>query len=84
MSIGSPRPTAIHATELKSDYTGVGDALFRLGIAAKLAIIRSRSVSMRLALVSSLFVAAVGSAVPAMAADGTPTFTKDVAPIFYK
>ena len=39
---------------------------------------------MRFALVSSVFVAAVASAVPAMAADGTPTFTKDVAPIFYK
>ena len=39
---------------------------------------------MRLALVSSLLVAAVAAAVPAMAADGTPTFTKDVAPIFYK
>ena len=39
---------------------------------------------MRFALVSSLFVAGVAAAVPATAADGTPTFTKDVAPIFYK
>ena len=39
---------------------------------------------MRFALVSSLFVAAVASAVPVAAAEGTPTFTKDVAPIFYK
>jgi hypothetical protein len=39
---------------------------------------------MRFALVSGLFVAAVASAVPLAAADGTPTFTKDVAPIFYK
>jgi len=39
---------------------------------------------MRVALVSGLFVAWVAAAVPAAAADGTPTFTKDVAPIFYK
>src|SRR5262245_48790904 len=40
---------------------------------------------MRLAIVSSLFVVAgVIAAAPAMAADGTPTFTKDVAPIFYQ
>src|SRR5262245_22441091 len=38
---------------------------------------------MRFVLVSSVFVVAA-AAVPAMAADGTPTFTKDVAPIFYK
>jgi hypothetical protein len=38
---------------------------------------------MRFALISSIFVAGVIAAVPAMAAD-TPTFTKDVAPIFYK
>ena len=37
---------------------------------------------MRFALVLSLVVA--GAAAPAMAADGTPTFTRDVAPIFYK
>ena len=39
---------------------------------------------MRVALVLSLVVAGVAAAVPATAADGTPTFTKDVAPIFYK
>ncbi len=39
---------------------------------------------MRVAQVLSIFVAGVAAAVPAMAADGTPTFTKDVAPIFYK
>ena len=37
---------------------------------------------MRFAFVLSIFVTGV-AAVPAMAADGTPTFTKDVAPIFY-
>ena len=39
---------------------------------------------MRFALISSLVVAGAAAAAPAMAADGTPTFTKDVAPIFYK
>jgi hypothetical protein len=39
---------------------------------------------MRLALVMSLFVTGVAAAAPAKAADGAPTFTKDVAPIFYK
>ena len=39
---------------------------------------------MRFALVLSIVVAWVAAAVPAVAADGTPTFTKDVAPIFYK
>ena len=39
---------------------------------------------MRFALVVSLVVAGTAAAAPAMAADGTPTFTKDVAPIFYK
>ena len=39
---------------------------------------------MRFALVLSLFVAGVAAAAPATAADGTPTFTKNVAPIFYK
>ncbi len=39
---------------------------------------------MRFALVLSVFVAGVAAAAPAMAADGTPTFTRDVAPIFYK
>jgi mono/diheme cytochrome c family protein len=39
---------------------------------------------MRFTLVLSLFVAGLAAAVPAMAADGTPTFTRDVAPIFYK
>ena len=39
---------------------------------------------MRVTLVLSLFVAGVAAAVPAAAADGTPTFTRDVAPIFYK
>jgi hypothetical protein len=39
---------------------------------------------MRVALVSSIFVVAALAAVPAMAADSTPTFSKDVAPIFYK
>ena len=36
---------------------------------------------MRFALVASVLVA---TAAPAAAADGTPTFTKDVAPIFYQ
>ena len=39
---------------------------------------------MRFALVLSIVVAGGAAAVPVMAADGTPTFTKDVAPIFYK
>jgi hypothetical protein len=39
---------------------------------------------MRFALVLSLCVAGVTAAVPATAADKVPTFTKDVAPIFYK
>src|SRR5262245_12413466 len=39
---------------------------------------------MRFALGVSIFVAAVAAAVPAAAAGDTPTFTKDVAPIFYK
>ena len=39
---------------------------------------------MRFALAVSIFVAGVAAAVPARAADGTPTFTRDVAPIFYK
>jgi hypothetical protein len=39
---------------------------------------------MRVALVSSIFVVAGLAALPAMAADTTPTFSKDVAPIFYK
>jgi hypothetical protein len=39
---------------------------------------------MRLALVSGLLLVAVAAAMPATAADSTPTFTKDVAPIFYK
>ena len=39
---------------------------------------------MRFALVLSVFVAGMAAATPAMAADGTPTFTRDVAPIFYK
>ena len=39
---------------------------------------------MRFALVVSIVVAGVAAAPPATAADGTPTFTKDVAPIFYK
>ena len=39
---------------------------------------------MRFALVLSIFVAGVAAAAPATAADGTPTFTRDVAPIFYK
>ena len=38
---------------------------------------------MRFAIVSSVIVAGVLAAAPATAAD-TPTFTKDVAPIFYK
>jgi hypothetical protein len=38
---------------------------------------------MRFALVSALVVAASAAAVPALAAE-TPTFTKDVAPIFYR
>ena len=38
---------------------------------------------MRFALAVSIFVAGVAAAAPATAADGTPTFTKDVAPIFY-
>jgi hypothetical protein len=37
---------------------------------------------MRFALVLSVFVS--GAAAPAMAAEGTLTFTKNVAPIFYK
>jgi hypothetical protein len=40
--------------------------------------------SMRVALVSSIFVVAGLAALPAMAAGSTPTFSKDVAPIFYK
>ena len=39
---------------------------------------------MRFALGLTIFVAGVTAAAPAIAADGTPTFTKDVAPIFYK
>src|SRR5215475_15682182 len=40
---------------------------------------------MRFALVSSLFVVAgLAAAMPATAAESTPTFSKDVAPIFYK
>src|SRR6185436_17516833 len=39
---------------------------------------------MRFALVMTIFVSGIAAAVPAMAADGTPTFTKVVAPIFYK
>jgi len=39
---------------------------------------------MRVAQVLSILLAGMAAAVPAMAADGTPTFTKDVAPIFYK
>jgi hypothetical protein len=39
---------------------------------------------MRFALVLSLFVALTAASVPAVAADGAPTFTRDVAPIFYK
>src|SRR6478609_4973470 len=39
---------------------------------------------MRVALVSSIFVVAGLAAAPAMAAGSPPTFTKDVAPIFYK
>jgi hypothetical protein len=39
---------------------------------------------MRFAPVLSMFVAGVAAAAPATAADGTPTFTKDVTPIFYK
>ena len=39
---------------------------------------------MRVALIVSLVIAGVAAAVPATAADSTPTFTKDVAPIFYK
>ena len=37
---------------------------------------------LRFALMLSVFVS--GAAAPAMAADGTPTFTRNVAPIFYK
>ena len=39
---------------------------------------------MRFALVLSVLAVGVAAASPTMAADGTPTFTKDVAPIFYK
>jgi len=39
---------------------------------------------MRVALVSSIFVVAGLAAAPVMAAGSTPTFSKDVAPIFYK
>ena len=39
---------------------------------------------MRFARVLGFFVMAVAAAGPAAAAEGTPTFTKDVAPIFYK
>jgi hypothetical protein len=39
---------------------------------------------MRVALVSSIFVVAGLAAAPAMAAGSPPTFSKDVAPIFYK
>jgi len=39
---------------------------------------------MRVALVSSIVVVAGLAALPAMAAGNAPTFTKDVAPIFYK
>jgi len=39
---------------------------------------------MRLVIVSSLVAAGLIAGQPALAADGTPTFTKDVAPIFYK
>src|SRR3954471_21344449 len=39
---------------------------------------------MRFALVLSIVLAGAAAAVPATAADGTPTFTKEVAPIFYK
>jgi len=39
---------------------------------------------MRVALVSSIFVVAGLAAAPAMAAGSPPTFSKDIAPIFYK
>ncbi len=39
---------------------------------------------MRFAFGIGIFVAGVVAGQPALAADGTPTFTKDVAPIFYK
>ena len=39
---------------------------------------------MRFGLVLGIFVAGMAAAASAMAADGTPTFTRDVAPIFYK
>ena len=39
---------------------------------------------MRFAQALSIVVAGLAAAVPAIAADSTPTFTRDVAPIFYK
>ncbi len=39
---------------------------------------------MRFGLVLNIVVAGTAAAAPAMAADGAPTFTRDVAPIFYK
>src|SRR5579872_5368791 len=39
---------------------------------------------MRFALVPTLVLAGMAAAAPAAAAEGSPTFTKDVAPIFYK
>ena len=39
---------------------------------------------MRFKIVLGVFVAGLIASVPALAADGKPTFTKDVAPIFYK